>query len=77
MESLVSLGWCIRRGTRRKSDGDADYLPPSVVIVIMMVDTRKQDITTQLNIFQLMNYVYIITDLIQCTRCQTCERLFT
>ena len=25
--SLVSLGWCIRRGTRGEGDGDADYLP--------------------------------------------------
>ena len=29
MESLVSLGWCIRRGTRGEGDGDADYLPPT------------------------------------------------
>jgi len=28
VESLVSLGWCIRRGTRGEGDGDADYLPP-------------------------------------------------
>ena len=25
---MVSLGWCIRRGTRREGDWDADYLPP-------------------------------------------------
>ena len=28
MESLVSLGWRIRRGTRGEGDGYADYLPP-------------------------------------------------
>jgi len=28
VESLVSLGWCIRRGTRGEGDGDTDYLPP-------------------------------------------------
>ena len=28
MESLVSLSWCIRQGTRGEGDGDADYLPP-------------------------------------------------
>ena len=27
VESLVSLGWCIRRGTWEEGDGDADYLP--------------------------------------------------
>ena len=29
MESLVSLSWCIRQGTRGEGDGDADYLPPA------------------------------------------------
>jgi len=29
VESLVSLSWCIRQGTRGEGDGDADYLPPS------------------------------------------------
>jgi len=28
VESLVSLSWCIRQGTRREGDGDTDYLPP-------------------------------------------------
>ena len=28
VESLVSLIWCIRQGTRGEGDGDADYLPP-------------------------------------------------
>jgi len=28
VESLVSLSWCIRQGTRGEGDGDADYLPP-------------------------------------------------
>ena len=28
MESLVSLGWCIRRGTCGEGDGDVDYFPP-------------------------------------------------
>jgi len=31
VESLVSLSWCIRRGTRGEGDGDADYLPPTGV----------------------------------------------
>jgi len=31
VESLVSLSWCIRQGTRGEGDGDADYLPPSAV----------------------------------------------
>ena len=31
VESLVSLGWCIRRGTRGQGDGDADYLPPQIL----------------------------------------------
>ena len=26
---MVSLGWCIRRGTSGEGDGAADYLPPS------------------------------------------------
>jgi len=26
VESLVFLGWCIRRGTRGEGDGDAEYL---------------------------------------------------
>jgi len=29
VESLVSLGWCIRQGTRGEGDGDTDYLPPN------------------------------------------------
>ena len=28
---MVFLGWCIRRGTRGESDGDADYLPPIII----------------------------------------------
>jgi len=28
VESLVSLSWCTRQGTRGEGDGDADYLPP-------------------------------------------------
>jgi len=28
VESLVSLSWCIRQGTRGEGDEDADYLPP-------------------------------------------------
>ena len=33
MESLVSLSWCIRQGTRGEGDGDADYLPPLIKAV--------------------------------------------
>ena len=31
VESLVSLGWCIRWGTRREGDEETDYLPPQTV----------------------------------------------
>jgi len=32
VESLVSLSWCIRQGTRGEGDGYADYLPPQCSI---------------------------------------------
>jgi len=32
VESLVSLSWCIRQGTRGEGDGDADYLPPLILM---------------------------------------------
>ena len=32
MESSVSLSWCIRQGTRGEGDGDADYLPPKLLV---------------------------------------------
>jgi len=34
---LVSLSWCIRQGTRGEGDGDADYLPPCDVILILVL----------------------------------------
>ena len=36
----VSLGWCIRRGTRGEGDGDADYLPPTVILTAMNNSVR-------------------------------------
>ena len=41
MESLVSLSWCIRQGTRGEGDGDADYLPPNDVNVMNHDDIMK------------------------------------
>jgi len=39
VESLVSLGWCICRGTRGEGDGDADYLPPLGINVNLLAYT--------------------------------------
>ena len=33
MESLVSLSWCIRQGTRGEGDEDAGYLPPYCIVM--------------------------------------------
>ena len=43
MESLVSLGWCIRRGSHGEGDGDADYLPPLVPFRLLLTGWESDD----------------------------------
>ena len=49
VESLVSFGRCIRRGTRREGDGGADYLPPPVLITMMTTAAVPSSMRRRLN----------------------------
>jgi len=51
VESLVSLSWCIRQGTRGEGDGDADYLDLYLISTMRLtVDNDK----LQQNVWDVM-----------------------
>jgi len=56
VESLVFLGWCMRRGTRWEGDGDADYLP-----LLLLLSTEQKIMTAYLLFHGLQVFYSLLT----------------